>query len=69
MDRRDPALPRLSGPRGSLPLLRWLKAEPLVAVVLWGGVYPGAKLGLREIPVTSFTALRILLRTLTKPAP
>ena len=60
MDRRDPALPRLSGPRGSLPLLRWLKAEPLVAVVLWGGVYPGAKLGLRELPMLSFAALRLL---------
>jgi drug/metabolite transporter (DMT)-like permease len=30
-------------------------------VILWGGVYPGAKLGLRDIPVLSFTALRILV--------
>ena len=30
-------------------------------MVLWGGVYPGAKLGLHEIPVLSFTALRILV--------
>jgi drug/metabolite transporter (DMT)-like permease len=30
-------------------------------VVLWGGVYPGAKLGLREIPVLSFTSLRLML--------
>src|SRR5918992_770684 len=30
-------------------------------VTLWGGIYPGAKLGLREMPVLSFTSLRILL--------
>ena len=30
-------------------------------MILWGGIYPGAKLGLREIPVLSFTYLRILL--------
>jgi drug/metabolite transporter (DMT)-like permease len=30
-------------------------------VILWGGIYPGAKLGLREMPVLSFTYLRILL--------
>jgi drug/metabolite transporter (DMT)-like permease len=35
----------------------------LLAVILWGGVYPGAKLGLHEIPVLSFTALRILVAT------
>jgi drug/metabolite transporter (DMT)-like permease len=29
--------------------------------VLWGGVYPGAKLALREIPVSSFTFLRVVL--------
>lgn len=39
----------------------WLHIEPLLAVILWGGVYPGAKLGLHEIPVLSFTALRILV--------
>ena len=39
----------------------WLQIEPLLAVILWGGVYPGAKLGLREIPVLSFTTLRILV--------
>jgi len=38
-----------------------LHLEPLLAVILWGGVYPGAKLGLREIPVLSFTALRLLV--------
>jgi drug/metabolite transporter (DMT)-like permease len=42
-------------------LTTWLHIEPLLAVILWGGVYPGAKLGLREIPVLSFTYLRILL--------
>jgi drug/metabolite transporter (DMT)-like permease len=41
----------------------WLHIEPLLAVILWGGVYPGAKLGLHEIPVLSFTALRILVAT------
>jgi drug/metabolite transporter (DMT)-like permease len=30
-------------------------------VVLWGGIYPGAKLGLRGIPVMSFTSLRLLV--------
>jgi drug/metabolite transporter (DMT)-like permease len=30
-------------------------------VILWGGIYPGAKFGLREMPVLSFTYLRILL--------
>ena len=42
-------------------MTNWLHIEPLLAVILWGGVYPGAKLGLREIPVLSFTSLRILL--------
>ena len=42
-------------------LTSWFHLEPLLAVVLWGGVYPGAKLGLREIPVLSFTSLRILV--------
>lgn len=43
---------------------RWLHLEPLLAVILWGGVYPGAKLGLREIPTLSFTYLRILIAML-----
>jgi drug/metabolite transporter (DMT)-like permease len=34
-----------------------------LAVVLWGGIYPGAKLGLREIPLVNFTYLRLLLAT------
>ena len=42
-------------------MINWLQIEPLLAVILWGGVYPGAKLGLREIPALSFTALRILV--------
>lgn len=39
----------------------WLRLEPLLAVMLWGGVYPGVKLGLLEIPLLSFTYLRIVL--------
>jgi drug/metabolite transporter (DMT)-like permease len=39
----------------------WLHLEPLLAVILWGGIYPGAKLGLREMPLLSFTYLRIVL--------
>ena len=35
--------------------------EPLIAVILWGGVYPAVKFGLREIPVLSFAYLRIVL--------
>jgi drug/metabolite transporter (DMT)-like permease len=42
-------------------LTSWLHLQPLLAVTLWGGIYPGAKLGLREMPVLSFTSLRILL--------
>src|SRR5688572_22615896 len=42
----------------------WLRLEPLLAVILWGGVYPGVKLGLRDIPLLSFTYLRILLAML-----
>ena len=39
----------------------WIRIEPLIAVILWGGIYPGVKLGLRDIPVLSFTTLRIIL--------
>jgi drug/metabolite transporter (DMT)-like permease len=42
-------------------LTSWLSLQPLLAVTLWGGIYPSAKLGLREMPVLSFTYLRILL--------
>jgi drug/metabolite transporter (DMT)-like permease len=42
-------------------LTGWLHLQPLLAVTLWGGIYPGAKLGLREMPMLSFTYLRILL--------
>jgi len=42
-------------------IIGWLHVEPLLAVVLWGGIYPGVKLGLRDIPVLSFTYLRLLL--------
>jgi probable blue pigment (indigoidine) exporter len=40
-------------------LTRWIHGEPLLAVVLWGAMYPGARLALREIPVLSFTCLRL----------
>lgn len=40
---------------------RWPVFAPLAAVLLWGGVYPAAKLGLRDMPVLSFTAIRLLL--------
>jgi len=42
-------------------IIGWLHVEPLLAVVLWGGIYPGVKLGLSDIPVLSFTYLRLLL--------
>jgi drug/metabolite transporter (DMT)-like permease len=42
---------------------RWIHPAPLLAVLLWGGVYPGAKLGLREMPVLSFIYARMLLAT------
>jgi drug/metabolite transporter (DMT)-like permease len=42
-------------------LTRWVRFQPLLAVTLWGGIYPGAKLGLRERPVLSFTSLCLLL--------
>src|SRR5215831_12270574 len=56
--------------RGGVPIgtllqrmTNWFHLEPLLAVILWGGIYPGAKLGLREMPVLSFTYWRILLAT------
>ena len=41
----------------------WLRPEPLLAVILWGGVYPGAKLALREIPAPSVLSLRLVFAT------
>ena len=41
----------------------WIHPAPLLAVMLWGGVYPGIKLGLHDVPVLSFTYLRLLLAT------
>ncbi len=40
---------------------RWIRLEPLLAVILWGGIYPGARLALREIGVVDFTFLRLVL--------
>lgn len=45
-------------------IVGWIRIGPLVAVVLWGGIYPGAKLGLQEIPPLSFTYLRVVLATI-----
>jgi drug/metabolite transporter (DMT)-like permease len=42
---------------------RRLLLEPLLAVVLWGGIYPGARLALREITILDFTFLRLVLAT------
>lgn len=42
-------------------MLKWIRPEPLVAVVLWSGIFATVKLGLREIPFLSFTELRLLL--------
>jgi drug/metabolite transporter (DMT)-like permease len=39
----------------------WILAEPLLAVVLWGGIFPDARLALREISVVDFTFLRLVL--------
>ena len=36
---------------------------PLLAVVLWGGVYPGARLALREIDLVDVTFLRLVIAT------
>lgn len=41
----------------------WIHPGPLLAVLLWGGVYPGIKLGLHDVPALSFTYLRLLLAT------
>lgn len=42
---------------------RLILAEPLLAVVLWGGIYPGARFALREIAVLDFTFVRLVLAT------
>jgi drug/metabolite transporter (DMT)-like permease len=44
-------------------LTQWIQPVPLLAVILWGGIYPGAKVGLRDIPPVSFTAGRLVLAT------
>ncbi|HET7265737.1 MAG TPA: DMT family transporter [bacterium] len=40
-----------------------LLLEPLLAVVLWGGVYPGVRLALREIDPVDVTFLRLVIAT------
>jgi drug/metabolite transporter (DMT)-like permease len=46
----------------------WIRPEPLAAVILWGGIYPGAKVGLVEIPPLVFTYLRVVLAALVLAA-
>lgn len=41
-----------------------MRLAPLLAVVLWGGIYPASKLGLREISPLAFTALRLAVASL-----
>jgi drug/metabolite transporter (DMT)-like permease len=38
-----------------------IDSGPLVAVALWGGIYPAAKLALTHIPFLGFTGLRVVL--------
>jgi drug/metabolite transporter (DMT)-like permease len=45
---------------GQRPLIL---VEPLVAAILWGGVFAAAKIGMREIPVPSFVTVRLLIAT------
>ena len=49
--------------RGPTGIAGWLQPAPLIAVVLWGGIYPAAKVALQDFPVLSFTALRLALAT------
>ncbi len=42
-------------------LTAWVYPAPLLAALLWGGIYPGAKLALRDMSPLSFTALRLVL--------
>lgn len=43
------------------PLLPWIRPEPLVAVLLWGGIFTAGKIGLAEIPFASFMFLRLVI--------
>jgi len=43
------------------PRISSAKIRILVAVVLWGAMYPGGKLALREIPLLDFVYLRLVL--------
>jgi drug/metabolite transporter (DMT)-like permease len=45
---------------GTRPRTRIL-IEPLVAALLWGGVFAAAKLGMQEISVPSFLTLRLII--------
>ena len=39
----------------------WLQPAPLLAVLLWGGIYPSAKVALRDLSVLDFATLRLVL--------
>jgi drug/metabolite transporter (DMT)-like permease len=45
----------------------WLHLEPLLAVILWGGIYPGVKLGLCDIPLRWTTASNSAILLATAP--
>jgi drug/metabolite transporter (DMT)-like permease len=42
-------------------LRSWILVEPLIAALLWGGVFAAAKLGMHEIPVPAFITVRLLI--------
>jgi drug/metabolite transporter (DMT)-like permease len=54
---QGPAAPPRSRPRTRVLV------EPLVAALLWGGVFAAAKLGMQEIPFSSFLTLRLVIAT------
>lgn len=41
--------------------LAWIRPEPLIAVILWGGIFTAGKVGLAEIPFASFMFLRLTI--------
>lgn len=45
----------------STRMASWLHPAPLLAVLLWGGIYPGAKVALHDLPALSLAALRLAL--------
>jgi len=47
------------------PTSRTWAIEPLLAVILWGGVYPGTKIALRELPLIDVISLRTIVAALS----